>query len=146
MLFTASRRLFCILSELRYEKSTPKILTVSVVKLTNFKPQTVSKILFREPSPAISHLLKFAFSHEEIENTFKVFIRFSTDNKTLRKNVESPAKAMYKKVCLTIVIRLIIAYLFINSKRTSKVSQWRSWVKIWAGAFSGVLGTYIGVN
>ena len=50
-----------------YKKGTPKILIVSVVKLMDFKPQTTSKTPFREPSPAILHLLKFAFSPEKGE-------------------------------------------------------------------------------
>ena len=74
-----------------------KYLIVSVVKLMDFKPQTVSKTPFREPSPAISHLLKFTFSPEKSEYTLNVSIRFFTDNKSLRKNVESSANVVYKK-------------------------------------------------
>ena len=40
---------------------------VSVVKLMDFKSQTTSKTPFREPSPAISHLLKLASSPEKTE-------------------------------------------------------------------------------
>ena len=61
------------------------------------KLQTASKTLFREPSPAISHSLKFAFSPVKRKNNLKVFIRFSTNYKSLRKNVESVAMAVYKK-------------------------------------------------
>ena len=68
---------------------------MSVVKLMDFNPQTASKTPFREPSPAISHLLKFAFRPAKREY-FKYF-RFLTDNKSLRKKVESSAKAVYKK-------------------------------------------------
>ena len=46
----------------------------------DFKPQTASKIPFREPSPAISHLRKFAFSPEKGEKTVNVSIRFLTDS------------------------------------------------------------------
>ena len=53
------------------------------------KPQTVSKTPFREPSPAISHLLKFDFSHEKRGNTSNMPIRFLTYIKSLRKKVES---------------------------------------------------------
>ena len=60
------------------------------------KPQTVSKTPFREPSPAISHLLKFDFSHEKRGNTSNMPIRFLTYIKSLRKKVESWAKAMHK--------------------------------------------------
>ena len=74
-----------------------KILIVSVVKLTDFRPQTASKTPFWEPSPAISHLMKFAFSPEKGENNLNVSIRFLTDNKSLRKKVEPSAKAVYKK-------------------------------------------------
>ena len=41
----------------------------------DFKPQTDSKTPFREPSPAISHLLKFACSPEKREKTVDVSIR-----------------------------------------------------------------------
>ena len=58
MLFTVSRKLFCTLRVTLYEKLTPTILIVSVVKLMDFKMQAASKTPFREPSPAISHLLK----------------------------------------------------------------------------------------
>ena len=68
-------------------------MIVSVVKLMHFKPQTASKTSFREPSPANSHLLKFAFSTEKIEYTLNLSIRFLTDNKSLRNKVESSAKA-----------------------------------------------------
>ena len=73
------------------------MLIVSVVKLIDFKPQTASKTPFREPSPAISHLLKFSFSPEKRENTLNVSTRFLTDSKLLRKKVESSAKAVYQK-------------------------------------------------
>ena len=72
-------------------------MIVPVVKLIDFKPQTASKAPFREPSPAISHLLKFAFSPERREKTVNVSIRFLTDSKLLRKKVESPAKTEYRK-------------------------------------------------
>ena len=64
-----------------------KLLIVSIVKLMDFEPQTASKATFREPSPAISHLLKFTFSPEKRENTLNVSIRFLTDNNSLRKKV-----------------------------------------------------------
>ena len=41
------------------------MLIVSVFKLMDFKPHTTSETPFREPSPAISHLLRFAFSPEK---------------------------------------------------------------------------------
>ena len=68
-----------------------------VVKLMDFKLQIASKISFRKPSPAISHVLKFAFCPENRENTLNVSIRFLADNKSLRKKVESSAKAVYEK-------------------------------------------------
>ena len=46
-------------------------LIVSVVKVMDFKRQTASKTPFREPSPEISHLLKFAFSPEKREKNCK---------------------------------------------------------------------------
>ena len=73
------------------------MLIVSVVKVMNFNPQTASKNPFREPSPAISHLLKFAFTPEKRENTLNVSIRFLIDNKSLRKKIESSAKTVHKK-------------------------------------------------
>ena len=63
----------------------------------DFNPQTTSMTPFREPSPAISHILKFAFSPEKRENTLNMSIRFLTDNESLRKEVESSTKAVYKK-------------------------------------------------
>ena len=48
----------------------------------DFKLQTAPKTPFREPSLAVSHLLKFAFSPEERENTLNVSIIFLTDNKS----------------------------------------------------------------
>ena len=86
----------------------------------DFKPQTASKTPFREPSPAISHLLKFSFSPEKREKTVNVSIKFLIDSNSLRKNAESSAKAVYKKVWLKIVIPLMSALFFINLKRTSK--------------------------
>ena len=87
----------------------------------DFNPQTASKTPFREPSPAISHLLKFAFSPEKRENTLNVSIRFLTDNESLSKKVEPSAKAVHKKTWLKIVIPLVWALFLVNSKRTSKV-------------------------
>ena len=87
----------------------------------DFKPQTASKIPFREPSPAISHLRKFAFSPEKGEKTVNVSIRFLTDSNSWRKKVESFAKAVYKEAWLKIVIPVSALFL-INSKRTSKAS------------------------
>ena len=69
---------------------------MSVVKLMDFNRQNASKTSFREPTPAISHLLKFAFSPGKKRKYFKCF-RFLTGDKSLRKKVESSAKAMYKK-------------------------------------------------
>ena len=60
----------------------------------DFNPQTASKTPFREPTPAISHLLKFSFSPEKRENTLNVSIRFFIDNKSLREKFESSAKAV----------------------------------------------------
>ena len=86
----------------------------------DFNPQTASKTTFREPSPAISHLLKFAFSSEKRENTWNVSITFLTDNKSLlRKKVESSRKVVYKNTWLKIVTPLMSPLFLINSKRTS---------------------------
>ena len=63
----------------------------------DFKPQTTSKTTFRESSPAISHLLRFAFSPGKRENTLNASIRFLTHNKSSRKKVESSVKPVYKK-------------------------------------------------
>ena len=122
MLFTVSRKLFCTLRVSLYEKWTPKILIIYVIKLMGFNPQTASKTPIRERSPAIPHLLKFAFSAEKRENTLNVSIRFLTDNKSLRKKVGLSAKTGYKKTWLKIVVLLISALFLINSKRTSKAS------------------------
>ena len=62
----------------------------------DFKPRTTSKIPFGEPSPTISHLLKFLVPKKE-NKTVNVSIRFFIDSKTLRKKVESSVKAVYKK-------------------------------------------------
>ena len=74
-------------------------MIVLVVKLMDFKLQAASNTPFREPnpSPAISHLLKFPFRHEKREKTINVSIRFLTDSKSLRKKVEKSTKAAYKK-------------------------------------------------
>ena len=55
----------------------------------DFKPQIVSKTPFTDTSPAISHLLKFAFSLGKRENTLNESIRFLTGSKSLRKKVET---------------------------------------------------------
>ena len=91
ILLTVFRTLVCNLKTLLYEKWKTNVLIVSVVRLLDFKPQTVSKTPFRKASLAISHFLKSAFSLEKQKNTLKVFIKFLTDNKSLRKNVESSA-------------------------------------------------------
>ena len=70
---------------------------VPAVKLMDFKLQTISKTPFREPSPAISHLVKFAFSPEKREYTLNVSIRFLTDNELLREKIESSVETVYKK-------------------------------------------------
>ena len=93
---------------------------VSVVKSMDFKLQTASKTPFREPSPAISHLLKLASSPEKNRNTLNVSIRFLTDNKTLRKNVESSVKAVYKKVWLKIVTPLCQHYFWLIQRESLK--------------------------
>ena len=55
----------------------------------DFKAPAASKKTFKEPNPAISHLMKFVFHPEITEYILKVSIVFLTDNKSLRKNVES---------------------------------------------------------
>ena len=95
---------------------------VSAIKLMDFKLQTAFKAPFREPSPAVSHLLKFAFSPEKRENTLNVSIIFLTDNKSWRKKVESYSKAVYRKAWLKIVIPLMSALFLINSKINSKAN------------------------
>ena len=123
MLLTLSRKLFFTLRVPLYEKWTQKILIVSVAELIDFKPQTAFKTPFREPSPAISHLLKFAFIPEKREYTLNVSIRLLTDNKSLREKVESSTKAVYKIAWLKIVVPLMSSLFFINSKRTSKSNK-----------------------
>ena len=63
----------------------------------DFKQQTASKTRFREPSPAISYLLKLAFSPQKREKTVNMSVRFLADSKSLSKKVESSAQAVYKK-------------------------------------------------
>ena len=63
----------------------------------DFNRQSASEAPFREHSPAISHLLKFAFSPKKRENAFNVSIRFLNDKKPSREKVESFAKVLYKK-------------------------------------------------
>ena len=92
---------------------------MSVVKLMDFKLQTAFKTL--EPSPAISHLPKFTFSPEKIEDTLNISVKCLT-NKSLRKKVESSAKAVYKKAGLKILIHLMSTIFLINSKRSPKGS------------------------
>ena len=50
-------------------------------------------------------------------------IRFFTDNKSLREEVESSAKAVCKKAWLKIVVPLMLALFLINSKENSKASK-----------------------
>ena len=113
-------------------------MIVSVVKLMDFKSQTASKTPFREPSLAISLLLKFAFSPEKREYTLNVSIRFFTDNKSLRKKVISSAKAVYKKAWLKIGTPLMSALFLINSKRISKASlnKYADMASPWRAPFS----------
>ena len=54
----------------------------------DFKLQIASRTPFREPSAAISHLLKFAFSPKKGENTLNVPSRFLIDNKSLGKYIK----------------------------------------------------------
>ena len=56
MLFKVSKKLFGTFRVPMYEKSTLKMLIVSVVKFKDFKPQTDSKTPFGEPYPLILHL------------------------------------------------------------------------------------------
>ena len=49
-------------------------------------------------------------------------IRFFTDNKSLRKKVESSANTVYKKAWLKIAIPLMSALFLINLKKTFKAS------------------------
>ena len=112
MLFTVSRKLFCTLRVTSYEKCKSNILIVSVVKLMAFKSQTSSRTLFREPSPATSHLLKFAFSLQKREYTLNVSIRFLADNKSLRKKVESSAIAVHKKTLIKDCYSSYISIIF----------------------------------
>ena len=66
----------------------------------------------REPIPAVSHLLKFDFSSEKRENSLKMFIRYLTEIKPPRKNVESSANSVYEIAWLNIVICLMSALFF----------------------------------
>ena len=85
-----------------------------------FKSQTASKTSFKERSPAISHLLKFAFSPGKRENTLKVSIKFLTDNKSLRKKVESSAKVLYKKHDSRLVYLLCQHYFLLIQRELLK--------------------------
>ena len=60
----------------------------------DFKPHTGWKPLSEN---LVQQLLRFAFSTEKRQNTLNVSVRFLTDSKSLRKNVESSAKAVYIK-------------------------------------------------
>ena len=104
----------------------------------DFKLQTVSKTPSRELSTAISHLLKLAFTPEKRENTLKLLIRFLTDNKSLSKNVESSAKAVYKKIILKIFIPLMSAKFLINSKIAFKtgINRYVDMGPPWLASFS----------
>ena len=96
----------------------------------DFKAPAASKKTFKEPNPAISHLMKFVFNPEITEYILKVSIVFLTDNKSLRKNVESiiregrvqKKKKKEKEKCFKTAIPLMSVLLFINSKSNSKAS------------------------
>ena len=62
-----------------------------LVKLTDFNPQAASITSLREPMPEISHLLRFGFKPEYFEKFVKVSIKYLTDLKSRRRNVESSA-------------------------------------------------------
>ena len=93
-----------------------------------FKSKNASKTPFREPSPAISHLLNFALSPAKTENNLKVFIRFLTDNKSLRKYVESSEKAVYKNPWLKIVTPLVNYFWLIQREL---IKQLQTCMPIW---------------
>ena len=61
---------------------------MSVVELMDFKPQTASKTPFREPSPAISYLLKLAFSKKKKEekNVLILFLYLLEETKFAHSN------------------------------------------------------------
>ena len=65
-------------------------------------------------------------------------IRFLTDSKSLRKKVDSSAKAVYKKARLKIVIPFMSALFLINSKRTSKacINRYPKMGSLWRAPFS----------
>ena len=95
---------------------------MSVDKLIDFKPQNASKTPFREPSSAISDLLKFAFSPKKREKTVNVSIRFLSDSEKLRKGkkLNHPRRQYTRKH--DYVIPLMSALFLINSKISSKAS------------------------
>ena len=107
---------------------------MSVVKLMDFKLQTAFKTL--EPSPAISHLLKFAFSPEKIEDTLNISVKCLTNN-SLRKKVDSSAKAVYKKAGLKILIHLMSTIFLINSKRSKgSINKYADIGSTWRALYS----------
>ena len=67
MIFITFRKLFCTLRVPLCKKYTHKILIVFAVKLLRLKPQSTTKALFREPTPAISHLLQLVLVSKKEE-------------------------------------------------------------------------------
>ena len=55
---------------LLYEKWTPSIFTVSLLRLTHFMPQSVTWTPFRTPIPAISHFVLLGFNPENFEKVY----------------------------------------------------------------------------
>ena len=79
MLFTVSSKLFCTLRVPLYEKWTPKILIVPIVKSMDFKPQTIFlESFFVKPATQQHALLQ---KIDSPEGTFREFCKITFLNR-----------------------------------------------------------------
>ena len=85
-------------------------------------PQSANLTPLRAPKPAISHLLLFGLSPENVEKILKVLNYQITDYSSLRKNVVSSAYAVYRNVFLKLLRPSIFSFCMINQNTISKTS------------------------
>ena len=79
---------------------------------------------------AISHLLSFGLSPENLENVSKMFINSTTDFVSLRKKVLSSAYAGYRNVLSNMLRPFIFLLSWVNKKTFSQTSI-NKYAEIW---------------
>ena len=107
---------------LLYKKWTPSIFTVSLLRLTNFMPQSATWTPFGTTIPAILHFVLLGYSPENFEKVFNSLINSIIEFLSLRKKIVSSAWAVYKNWYLTIFKPLTLGLFLINIKNISKTS------------------------